>query len=574
MSRKNRHTKPKNKDEMRIEESSNGKGAETSTETGSVSNSPKGRNDATWYGRDPQLLADAARINWTFPFGVGLRLGFDYKPWFKLGNKPVAWKADSKLAFPGILTLRCAPSMGASMDIKDPANMAAQSLYTMVRYVNSGRKNYDAPDLLIYENSVTDVYAYIVFCERIYAYAFQYSQNNFYIGKDLIKACGIDPDSVINNLANFRYYINSLINKVSAYALPAEVTMASKRVFQYQTYYMENSFGNLKDQLYQFAPSHFYKFGHDSSGVGCLDLVEFFSVGDSSAVISNLKTIEQVMAFGTEMLNAFWGDEDFGLMSGDILKAFEGKIITLSSMPDDYSVVPIFDPYVLSMMKNAKLINMKGCERFELPYVDLQGVSGLKTITNGGVYQSPNGVILSGVASGDFTTQLFALSGTLLSSENPVPGVDDTIEAVQLCYAYRDHVSAADDNTEYTDMVMLLDTFGYFATECTYYYNTYQGSASAGLIRLRQFNITGQAYVGGSEIGVSTARFIASFKYGPMMFSITTSEDNTFSNIETCDVISNVDNYTVVPAATMSRLAEVSLLSLLYVPGVAKYMNY
>lgn len=296
-------------------------------------------NDPAWYAADPAILRDAASFPFSWPTGATNTHDL------ALYDENLVEPPFSKV--PGIVSLRTAPTIGFALRATDPINVASQALYSFVRHANSGHSNYDAPDLMLYILGMASNYSYLVWCQRLYGYALTYDQRNRYISDQLIKANGADPSSIHNNLANFRFWINTLIAKMSSFAVPATLSIFSRMSFMYSDYYIEGT--SIKDQLYQYVPDGFHKFIIDSQSRGRLDYVEFDH--------SKLMTVEEIMEYGNNLFGAIWDQEDFGIMSGDILKAYGDRIIKLASIPETYQIVPKFDPMVLTQIKNAMILD-------------------------------------------------------------------------------------------------------------------------------------------------------------------------------------------------------------------------
>lgn len=319
------------------------------------------KNDPQWYAADPALMRDAASI--PFSWVTGNQVAWNFK-----------WSANKTLAsIPGVQTITLIPSVGNADNPNSPINVAATSVYTFVRHANSGSANYDSPDLMLMLLAMSSVYSYINYLQRIYGCATMYSQRNRYLPRTLLLAQGVNPDDVQSNLADFRYNINVLINKASSLAVPATMSIFKRMAFLYSNVYSEGT--SIKDQLYMYVPESFYIYsiGNDMSGELTSELVGSTTKGGTRP--NRYLSVSQLIAFGNRMLDALLGDEDIGIMSGDILKAYGSNILSLTSLPEEYPMNPVFDIGVLEQMKNATIVNF-----------DSPGYTGPKIISQ--VYQS------------------------------------------------------------------------------------------------------------------------------------------------------------------------------------------
>lgn len=550
--------------------SENKTGSEEDSKEGDKSeeSSDKGRsrggrriNDPEWYARDLQLLTDSASLNFADPLGkpVSLVEGGE-RIW---GSSPTTNPGlyvsaqVTEEAIGGICSLRMKHTVGQSLDRTSAVNNAANAWYTFVRYVNSGRKNYDPADLMMYGIAIADMYAFISWCKRLYGYAFLYSQRNMYIGKCLVEENYVNPDDLVSNLANFRYWVNTFISKVAAYAIPKDLPYFSRRVFMYDGLYIENPYENLKDQLYQFVPDGFYKFDFDSQGAGKCTW---------TALGTSLLTTAQIEAFGNALLSNVFGDEDFGLMSGDVLKAYDSNIMTLTQLESEYLVLPHYDMYVLSQFKNATIVGAAERTDRSTPNVYFTSPndpsSANRKYNFGDVSQDTVGniVCLEGVIGENTDAGAMQFVNVfckkVLSVEVPQPTPADNIEASR-CMVIGSRGTTQSLSAPSGTEVSVLLTGVDFPISVSIRYGLNVSDATV--------------YTSNARYGF--AKDVEQFKYAPIPYEIAT----TTAVGRTIDKIvprSNIDNYTVVNGYVLNKMHECALLSLFFVPGVAKLVNY
>lgn len=296
-----------------------------------------GNNDPAWYGSNAELLRDACSIPYSWAVGTPI----------DLANPLNVTATDRKITIPGIQTIKLMPSVGVSVDPSSPINIASQANYTFVRHENSGSSNYDAPDLTMYIMAMTQVYSYICFLQRCYGIATLFAQKNRYLPTALLKAAGVDADAIQNNLADFRYNINVLINKAASFAVPNTMPIFNRQAFIYSNLYTEGE--SIKDQLYQYAPAAFWKFKwNETTSKGELESVPFTTANGAS--------VTALIAYGSDMLSRLIYDEEINIMSGDILKAYGAdRVIKLAPLTTDFPIIPIYNLEVLEQMKNATI---------------------------------------------------------------------------------------------------------------------------------------------------------------------------------------------------------------------------
>lgn len=309
------------------------------------------RNDEAWYGADPALLRDAASI----PFSASIGTSLDYGSEYLYDRPDLYYYQGNRHAIPGVMNFKITPAFGHATNGNDPINVAANAIYAFLRQANSGAKNYDAPDMMLYCLAMTQVYSYISYLQRLYGYASLYTQRNRYLPKSLIYANLASYDDIMNDLAGFRYAINLLINKASSLAVPGNMTIFQRHAFLYRDVYSEGD--SIKDQLYQYVPDGFYKFKLNDDKSGMLSYVGLADRADKTGeVASTVLSVKALISLGNELLDPLITSEDFNIMSGDILKAYGNNIIKLTSLPTEYPIVPIHDYTVLQQMKNCTII--------------------------------------------------------------------------------------------------------------------------------------------------------------------------------------------------------------------------
>ena len=310
-------------------------------------------NDPSWYSLNGQLLKDAASFPYAWPLGNRLSLG-------QFGGKL------NKGSLPGVFAMHWMPTIGYGGDATSAVNVASINTYTKVRHDNSGHANYDHADYMMYLLAMDSVYAFHSWMRRVYGVALTYSNVNRYYPRAVIKAMGVDFDSIQKNLADFRQYINTFAVKASALAVPAKMSIMSKHYWMSQGLFFDSQ--QDKPQTYLFNPLGFYKFAITAgeTPVGKLDFIPMFGktkVGGfdvpcaSTDSDATALTLESIVAYGDALLAPIISDEDFGIMSGDTLKSFGvGGCFTLPITEETYTVTPIYSGEVLDQIQNATFV--------------------------------------------------------------------------------------------------------------------------------------------------------------------------------------------------------------------------
>lgn len=306
-------------------------------------------NDPSWYASNPQILTDAASLPYSHA------LGSSYRITSELGHGSTTF-LDS---IAGIMSIRCVPSIGVALNANDPINIAARNVYSFVRHANSGSKNYDYPDLMMYLLAMTSVYSYHSFLRRIYGIAMTYSPMNRYYPKAVIEAMGVSFDNVISNLAQLRLLINTVAVKAGSMAVPNTMSYIKRQIWMYEGFYQDGT--SVKSQTYLYTPSAFYQFNalwDDTSKEytgGELNLLRLDSKNNGNPL-----TVADLEGIANELLNPIIANEDMNIMSGDILKAYSiNQLIFIPDTPENYTLTPGYNAEVLAQMQNCYALGGK-----------------------------------------------------------------------------------------------------------------------------------------------------------------------------------------------------------------------
>ena len=520
---------------------------------------PKGNNDATWYASNPQLLLDAAKIPFSWANGTSIDLG-----------NPVTDQLPSKGKFviPGICTISTAPSVGYTNGSTSPVNVAANSIYSYIRAANSGSKNYDAPDLMIYLLTMSQCYAYINFMQRVYGCMTLFSMRNRYLPYALIEAQGVDYTNLQSQLANFRYHINMFIDKVSSFAVPSDMTFFAQQAFIYSNIYVEGE--SVKDQLYMYKPYGFWRYKLNTDGSGMLEFVSMSS-------ISSKWTVQNFIDFGESLLANIISDEDFNIMNGDIIKAYgTNGIMKLATLPEYYPIVPVYNKTVLEQMKNATPVQCSGWDVDS--FVKSMSITQEPKIHEFLIHQ-PMITVPTSADNYDSTAARFNL-GTLSESKMCItdtvdPGPEVVIENTRLMVAGDDYSKGS---TTVNATIKLYPGNVIPVAATIYQYDI----DSTGAMLLNKENYGYADYVRLESLTQdSTAlrfRRLAeemNFKFHPAHHTLVFRNGTASPAVQAADsyISTDVDNYAVLTTQDILKLHDTAILSMLHVRSVGKIQN-
>lgn len=296
-------------------------------------------NDPAWY----TSAVDLRSSYFSYPFNAPLGMPF------QSGNVQLD---DSSV--PGVMAYYYAPTVGVATSATSAVNVAAQRIYSYVRYENSGHANYDPVDLMIYILAMDSLEMYAMFLQRIYGMLLKYTPVNWYSPEAMLKAQFVDPVDLSKHIPDLYGYIKLFVAKTSALSVPASVSYNARHAWLTSRLWVDSK-DSSKAQTYMFVPQSYYKFGLDSNGAGQLTQARLFDVAGYIGEVqqSALLSFDDLVAFGNSLLAPVLAQEDFGIMSGDILKAYKGNVRSITMIPEDYVVPFDYSEEVMSQIENA-----------------------------------------------------------------------------------------------------------------------------------------------------------------------------------------------------------------------------
>lgn len=487
-------------------------------------------NDPSWYAQTPELMRLAANI----PFSQAAGTAFDLGQ-YNDATDPSVQLVDTELTIPGILTMSLIPMPSQADAANAPLNIAATSLFSFVRHANSGTPMYNSPDLMLYCIAMGQVYSYINFLQRIYGSMNLYANMNRYLPRAIVQAQGVNYDSILQNLPNFKYGIDTLIHKAASLACPAAMTYFQRVSFLFSGIYAEGE--SIKDQLYMYVPQGFMQYNEtaDEQG-GSLQYLPFMA---ANGVPTTPYTYQALIEYGNKLLDPIISSEDMNIMSGDILKAFGSNgILTLQTLPDVYIVQPVTDLTVLEQFQNANWIS-------QLPTTmtitqSQKGLAG--NLRSKAIF--PFEPFVAGVLNGDKPLT------TILT----VPEAGDVMERTRLMLTGSATATSIEVNMA-TEIPVFLN--------CWY---TDPATKSIFSLTVGETLHVGSATPNATLISALNVHcMMENFKFHPALYYYTSEGENS----KLMNIALDFDNYAVVGYNDLRRINEAALLSMFNVNAVA-----
>lgn len=562
--------KSSNRDDNSRCRNANSMGVDTST------------NDKSWYGRNPELLKAGASFAFGYPLGSPAYLNNAEYP------------NAGKLVVSGIAAIEVIPTLGISKDASSPLNQAIRKMYTYIRHANSGAKNYDPADLGMYIGAMDQIYTMFWYGVRAYGTARLYNAQNRYVPYTLLEAQGFDADDVMKNCAQLRYGLNRIATIVNNLVTPNDLPLLARHRWIFSGLFSDGT--SPKSQIYMYRPAGYFSFALDDQGAGMLKYSSLDTETRSITVREYLDLLDEMVK---PILTNY--DEDFGIISGDIMKAYDANALyKLPAVPEEFAIAPEYSEEVLSQVQNTTLL---GNYIHDFNY--RQVVS--PTAPNAGaIIHSPAMDVKMDVAIGSNITVSEAVkinSDNFVSAAqsrlitlnltNPEPG--DTMVATRLtAIVGRPESFAAEriykGETYYLRVTAENCPILTAGTEWATRAYIYKVSAYGQLYKVNEIDVDMDAYlpnvtfagtftgshpdngVKGTDLYLQRSVRLSHFRFHPIVVATMLDMDvnaiNGVIDSVTIDNLRNyynyeIDNYTVLTESNLDQLNEIAVLSLL-----------
>lgn len=372
-------------------------------------------NDPSWYNADPQLVKDTASIPYGRPLGT-----------------PTSSNNYYGVSQPGVAALFFAPTIGVVRETQKSgsgvsvhpgndsslASTAAKALYAFVRHANSGSSNYDAPDLFQYVLSIDSLLMVHGTLCKIYSLLKDARASDRYFPSGFLKTMGLNEEfqqSLLSNLANLRAYINVLGAKINAFYYPSQLTYFTRHYWMCTNIFKDQ---NLKrSQHYHFVPDFIFKYNEINGQLVPVrwlrKIKDLFTNAPTQPIVwpnTVGNALESIKVVVNPLIDLLLSSESIGIMSGDILKAFNSAaLIGLKDIDENYHIEPTYSQEVLTQIDSA---TMAGLIHPEFPNNDtgitndFVSVAGIDRLVNSWtVWQDRNGQIFQSLPPTNPTAQ-------------------------------------------------------------------------------------------------------------------------------------------------------------------------
>lgn len=320
-------------------------------------------NDVNWYLSNPVLSQAVGTFSMNDPLGTVYH--DDHQIKFSYNDKHGAvLNGDTvKTAVPGIATFYFLPTIPLGPKVgADFFNQLAMKLYIFVRHQNSGHANYEFADLMQALYSIVSINGIYGTLTRLYGTLLKYSVLNKYKARAMVEAQGFDYDSLISRMPDLYAIIERLRCAFDAYPIPKNLPVADRQLWMTANIFKDSN--DAKSPLWMFVQAAYYSVPNVNALQQAIWCPWYNGEGSSG---TGRATLEDIDTLVTTIIRDLCSDEDYGIIFGDILKAYGAEnCAVLKQIPRDYIVEDVFDPNANLQLHNATVLNV-GAGNINLP---------------------------------------------------------------------------------------------------------------------------------------------------------------------------------------------------------------
>lgn len=429
------------------------------------------KNDWKWYAITEQNAKDFGSIAYNKIPGVPMKIEASH--WNTSVGSYVVHEYDSIM--PNVMAIDYIPSIGAARVKSDGVNIAARQLYQAVRRTNSGAKNYETPDLMMYILAMRDIYREYFELKRILGVANFYDIENHSIPEKLLAALRIAGDDLSQNYAQYRGRLNLLCNKINAMAVPKYFKAFDRAAYISSFIFADST--SIRGQMYVFTSDVFYTWSGTASSSGTSLVANRHSTG---AVTFNTRLI-----ILESMIDALFEDDDATTMGGDIKKRFGAEnLYSVQPTPEDYVVAPIMDEDILAQIENSMSYMSFATVAFTEPQMNITQSAG---IISCGMYTSVLHRVPGNVP--------FILNQFVFNSHKDKPDYTDSLEWSRLMLTFdgqnggeHGNLLLASSGLEVVEQYRMISTTTNGETSEQVIVNWFEGNENVGNALIAQFD--------------------------------------------------------------------------------------
>lgn len=508
------------------------------------------RQDWEWHAISEQIAKDVGNFAYNTLTGQTVRVPIDSDTATESLDRTLNWNVQ------GVLEVKYSNAINPTTDESDLNGiaMASNQLYTYVRHVNSGAKNYEAPDLMYYVLAMCDIYSEAAEIARALGSARYFNFENRYLPKMLFQAMHIDYEDCVSNIAQYRGTYNVLVKRINSLAVPKYFTVFLRKALIAGNIFTDSD--SMRGQMIVHNRALFYVWSGTESGTGT-SLVAGATAAYNGVGQSSLKveTLQERLERLRSMLNAVELDTDALTMSGDILHAFkDADLYQLQELPTDWIVAPVFNEDVLAQVENSRSIG------------DYLTGGGYPTDPSAFNFTQSNGqIVYQPVIQAMGVGQTVVPQRILFNSHKSDPDFKDNLEWSRLISLYEIQDITAQPPT----MKIRVISCG---TELVLGYAMY-GSDGEGNVQYAPLSqvITGTGSSAAITGGIAAVAKLTQFDWHPTVYVYTRSNTTVGTPYSGIQVLADCKKYVWLDFYTVSQINDSAVAAAFYARGLYEH---
>lgn len=330
--------------EMKDSKKKRSSGRHTFKPSDRARSSSYGGNDLSWYTRNADLVDSAARIPYPYVPGMNIvAVPRHVNDDFEAKGTTFEYKV------PGIISLNFYPTIGRSMDISSPANIAAREMYARVRSKYSGSLEADAPDIMMYALAVDSLYMLYEDMKRAYYVINSVTPYNRLYPKYLLAAMGWKYEDLLDNRTLMYQRLCEMNALLKKFMIPDDMDLYKRHQFMVANVYADTP--DVKSQNYVFKCSGFYQLTNTET-------MTTLEMKDWHTDIVRME-LEDAWTFWREAYDALALWDTAYTINGYLERAYQDSTFLIPSpVIEDGLLQPVFNAEVLTQIHNATVVKV------------------------------------------------------------------------------------------------------------------------------------------------------------------------------------------------------------------------
>lgn len=308
-------------------------------------------NDISWWNKSP-MYADVTRVPFNRIYGAPFSITHHAA---NGDNVPV--ENSSAIPFSGIMNIQFIPTIGSALDANSAVNRAFNSMFGELYSRTTGTPPIQQMDLAMFVTSLSSISCLIGFLKRALGVSQLYSNLNYAYPKQLLRAMGILPTSVIGKQDELRSKINDLILNFNNLKVPDVLDIYVRQYALAHNIYVDED--DVQAQIYLFNPAGYYLY-HDINGTDPAYL-EWININYPTTGTGT--PISTWISAANSALEAWRNSSDLGLITGSISRAFaDTATISLDYVLPNETAVPTVDRNIMWQINNLHIAELNSVD--------------------------------------------------------------------------------------------------------------------------------------------------------------------------------------------------------------------